>query len=83
MPGDAGGPVLDAGGNVLGMLLPRPAGSQQLPVDVGFALDSDALFEALERMGVSPRRGTAKGDLAPQEIARLGLGMTVLVSCWD
>ena len=83
LPGDAGGPVLDAGGNVVGMLLPRPQGSQELPSDVSFALDSDALFEALQRMGVTPRRGTENVGLAPQQISSLGLGMTVLVSCWD
>ena len=83
LPGDAGGPVLDTGGNVLGMLLPRTQSAQQLPPDVSFAVDSDALFEALERMGVSPQRGAAAQGLAPQEITSVGVGMTVLVSCWD
>ncbi len=83
LPGDAGGPVLDTGGNVLGMLLPRAEGSQQLPADVSFALDSDALFAALERMGVNARKSDQTEDLPPQDITRMGLGLTVLVSCWD
>ncbi len=41
--GDAGGPVLDAGGAVIGMLLPRAGGNgQQLPDDVSFAADAGA-----------------------------------------
>ena len=39
-PGDAGGPVLDPSGAVLGMLLPRAEGGAQLPSDVFFAADA-------------------------------------------
>ncbi len=40
-PGDAGGPVLDAGGTVLGMLLPREESSRQLPEEVSFAANTE------------------------------------------
>ena len=83
LPGDAGGPVMDARGNVLGMLLPRPQGDQQLPPDVSFALNSTTLAEALRRMGVQTKAGTALGDLSVIDMTRRGLDMTVLVSCWE
>ncbi|MEO1495503.1 MAG: serine protease, partial [Pseudomonadota bacterium] len=43
LPGDAGGPVLDTGGGVLGMLLPAPDTGRALPDGVSFALDREAL----------------------------------------
>ena len=83
-PGDAGGPVLDAGGAVFGMLLPRPAGgTRQLPVGVNFAVNADAIRALLAQEGVTPDTTPPRPDMAPEDLARLASGMTVLVSCWD
>jgi S1-C subfamily serine protease len=83
LPGDAGGPVMDASGNVLGMLLPQPGGSRQLPPEVRFALTSDAIIAALERAGLTASNGASGGLLDPVDITDRALGMTVLVSCWE
>ena len=83
-PGDAGGPVLDAGGAVFGMLLPRPAsGTRQLPVGVNFAVNADAIRALLAQEGITPDTTPPRPDMAPEDLARLASGMTVLVSCWD
>ena len=82
-PGDAGGPVIDAGGNVLGMLLPRTSGGPQLPADVSFALAGGAIAEVMARAGLTASSGTDTAALDPQDITTRGVGMTVLVSCWD
>ncbi len=83
-PGDAGGPVLDAGGAVFGMLLPRPAGgTRQLPVGVNFAVNADAIRALLAQEGINADPAPARSDMAPEDLARLASGMTVLVSCWD
>ncbi|MEP2530086.1 serine protease [Shimia sp.] len=83
-PGDAGGPVFDAGGSVFGMLLPRATGNtQQLPERVNFAVNADAIRALLEQEGI--RAATSNGDaaMAPEDLTRHASGMTVLVSCWD
>lgn len=83
-PGDAGGPVLDAGGAVFGMLLPRPtSGTRQLPVGVNFAVNADAIRALLAQEGITPDTTPPRPDMAPEDLARLASGMTVLVSCWD
>lgn len=84
LPGDAGGPVLDARGTVIGMLAPRPEGPQILPGDVQFALASQSLLDRLGEAGIAARNGDGDGGrLAIEDITRLASGMTVLVSCWN
>ncbi len=84
MPGDAGGPVYDASGAVMGMLLPRAEDTARLlPPDVTFAADASALADALEAAGVSVRPANQQGALAPEDLARIATGMTVMVSCWE
>ncbi|MEO9779310.1 MAG: serine protease [Sedimentitalea sp.] len=84
LPGDAGGPVLDAGGGVLGMLLPSISeDGKQLPADVGFATDADAIRGVLELAGVAVEDSADVSDIPPTEMTRIASGMTVLVNCWD
>lgn len=83
LPGDAGGPVIDISGGVVGMLLPAPGNGRKLPENVSLAADATALRAILEQAGVSTTESTARGAIAPDEMNRLANGMTVLVSCWD
>jgi S1-C subfamily serine protease len=83
LPGDAGGPVFDTGGAVVGMLLPKPAADQrQLPVDVSFAARGDAIREILIEAGYQTTLGDAFGLMAPEDLTARASDMTVLVSCW-
>ena len=86
-PGEAGGPVLDAGGQVVGMLLPRPTTGRTLPPGVAFAASSEAIVGLLSDAGIGRPVGTeadgAARTLGAQALARLGADMTVLVSCWN
>ncbi len=84
LPGDAGGPVFDAGGAVVGMLLPRDeSGSRVLPEGVSFAAKTDRILEFLGRQGLNPVAGESAGAIAPEDLTALAADMTVLVSCWD
>jgi hypothetical protein len=84
LPGDAGGPVLDASGAVLGLLLARGAGGGRvLPKDVAFALDAGAISAWLAQNGVTPVASARSGSMAAEDMARMATRMTVLVSCWD
>ena len=83
LPGDAGGPVFDDGGAVMGMLLPQEDGMRQLPGDVSFAMDSATLRGVLQAAGITPRGATPSVlPIAPEDLDREANGMTVLVSCW-
>jgi len=83
LPGDAGGPVLDAGGTVLGMLLPRATSGQRLPGDVSFAANGRAIGNVLAEAGLAAKSVQPSRTLPPTELNRVASNMTVLVSCWD
>ncbi|HKK96671.1 MAG TPA: trypsin-like peptidase domain-containing protein [Marivita sp.] len=83
LTGDAGGPVLDDSGAVLGMLMPRDAGGRQLPDNVSFAAKGDTVRAVLERAGVSVQASNTLPRLDPVDLTAKGTAMTVLVSCWE
>ncbi|WP_037307520.1 serine protease [Ruegeria halocynthiae] len=82
-PGDAGGPVFDDSGQVVGMLLPTPTEGRTLPGSVSLAATADRLSEALGQAGVSGQSGQPTAQISPNELSRRANGMTVLVHCWD
>ena len=82
--GDAGGPVLDAGGSVLGMLLPPQAtGGQVLPPNVTFAAEAGRISALMREAGLTAARGDGLGTLAPEDLTTRAANMTVFVSCWE
>lgn len=83
LPGDAGGPVLDAGGGVVGMLLPRQSGPRSLPEEVNFATGTDAIQAALDAAGLAGAETDSSRPIDPIDLTAAAQGMTVLVSCWD
>ncbi len=83
LPGDAGGPVFDQTGAVMGMLLTRTEGARKLPDDVSFAAKVPAIAEFLSAHGVSVAASDGAPRMAPEDLALLAADMTVLVSCWN
>lgn len=84
LPGDAGGPVLDATGAVLGMLLPAARqDGKQLPEGVVFALWGSEITRLLTASGITPQPAAESRPLSPGALAEAATGMTALVSCWD
>jgi hypothetical protein len=84
LPGDTGGPVLDATGAVIGVLLPGggPDG-KLLPPGTFFAASTAEVVRVMRDAGLAPAEATRQGALPPYDLSDLGTGMTVLVSCWD
>jgi hypothetical protein len=84
MPGDAGGPVLDASGAVIGVLLAAPQdGARLLPADLALARQATALAPLLSEKGFAPVAATRAGAMAPEDLAQMARGMAVQVSCWN
>jgi len=83
LPGDAGGPVFDASGAVLGMLLARDdSGARKLPDAVQFAANVPAIAEFLSSNGLSPAVADDATAMAPEDLTLRAEDITVLVSCW-
>lgn len=80
--GDAGGPVFDNGGAVLGMLIPRAQDGKVLPAEVGFAVDSDAIIASLGDAGIRLTITDTMTYMPPETLTNAASDMTVLVSCW-
>ncbi len=84
LPGDAGGPVLDATGSVIGMVLAGvKTGAKVLPEGVAFAVQAPAIAQALLAAGISAQMSEVTEIATPDALSAAGMGMTVLVSCWD
>jgi hypothetical protein len=83
LEGDAGGPVFDQAGGVLGMLLPREGSDRQLPPDVSFAAKGEVVQSLLSQSGIASRTHDSQAPMAPEDISAMARDMTVLVNCWD
>ena len=83
LPGDIGGPVLDAGGAVLGMLAAPGQGDRQLPENVSFAIEAGAIRALLDGLGLDSAQTDGIAPLDPVDLTRRASAMTVLVSCWE
>ena len=81
--GDAGGPVFDNAGSVLGMLLPsNESGGRVLPQDVSFSIDSDEILSSLNTAGIAAQTTDAVTFMSPETLTLRAADNTVLVSCW-
>jgi S1-C subfamily serine protease len=81
--GDAGGPVFDNGGAVLGLLLPKAEmNGQVLPPEVSFSVDADAIIASLQGAGIAVTTTDTLSFMPPETLTRKAAEVTVLVSCW-
>ena len=83
-PGDAGGPVLDNGGAVLGMLLPKePRNGQVLPAEVSYSINANTIGASLDAAGIEYQTTSSVQAVTPELLTREAGDLTVLVSCWE
>ncbi|MEM9709480.1 MAG: serine protease [Pseudomonadota bacterium] len=83
-PGDAGGPVFDGAGSVIGLLKARDgAGARQLPADVSLATDAARIAEFLSSAGIAVPAADPGRTMPPEDLTRMAAEMTVLVNCWE
>jgi len=82
--GDAGGPVFDSNGTVIGMLLPRmETPGRMMPDDVNFAVSSDAILSVLRDAGLTGTQSRVSIPMSAEILTRVSADLTVLVSCWN
>ncbi len=82
-PGDAGGPVYDNGGAVLGMLLPKTQiNGQSLPPEVSFSVDAGEIITSVTNAGLDVETTDTLAYMTPELLTLMAADMTVLVSCW-
>jgi hypothetical protein len=82
-PGEAGGPVLDPGGAVVGMLQPPGNGTRRLPDGVALATGAEPIADFLAAAGLAVEASAADEEVPAVHLTRLAADMTVLVSCWN
>ena len=87
-PGNSGGPLLDAAGRLIGVVVSKLDALKvaesigDVPQNVNFAINVNVLASFLDANGVDYRSGPAGPAIPTQEIARRAQGFTVLIECW-
>ncbi len=88
-PGNSGGPLLDAAGNVIGVVVSKLDAVRtaeltgDIPQNVNFAIKGALVRGFLDIHGVAYRRQASDAKLAPDLIAEQARGFTVAVHCWE
>lgn len=83
LAGDAGGPVLDGSGALVGIVLPRAAdGTKLMPADLTEAVQAMPLVQVLAEHGFMPTASEATGTLAAEDLAVEAQKFTVQIACW-
>lgn len=81
--GDAGGPVMDDRGAVIGMQRLQLEQDNPLPDYVNFATKSAGIMALLDRHEITYGRSTAFESVAPEDLMDMAGDFTVKVSCWN
>jgi S1-C subfamily serine protease len=76
LEGNSGGPVIDGGGSLLGVVVGRDTARP----DLGAATPSEAIESLLSANGIAPKPSVPEGS-PPIDTARLLKAMSVLVQC--
>jgi S1-C subfamily serine protease len=87
-PGNSGGPLLDEGGHVIGVVVSKLDALKvaeitgDLPQNVNFAISGAVVRAFLEGQGVAYTTAGSTKPLSTAEIAEAARGFTVVVECW-
>ena len=88
-PGNSGGPVLDTGGNVVGVVVGKldaikvAKSTGDIPQNVNFAVSAGAVRAFLDDEGIPYETAPSDKTLELVEVAATAREYTVLVECWN
>ena len=88
-PGNSGGPVLDTGGNVVGVVVGKldamkvAKSTGDIPQNVNFAVSAGAVRAFLDDEGIPYETAPSDEAVEPVEVAATAMKYTVLVECWN
>jgi len=86
-PGNSGGPLLDTGGLIVGMVAAKinalkfVRATGNIPENINFAIKTGAIRDFLDNSVVSYQTAEPKADLKTTEIAGAARAYTLLISC--
>jgi S1-C subfamily serine protease len=86
-PGNSGGPVVDRGGDVVGVVVSKldvlkvAAAIDDVPQNVNFAIKSAVLTNFLDANGISYSLSGVRSSLQPAELAEEAKSISVFVKC--
>lgn len=86
-PGNSGGPLLDSGGQVVGIVAAKlnalkfVKATGNIPENINFAIKTGSLRDFLDNSAVSYKTADSKGELKTSDIAQNARMFTLLISC--
>ncbi len=86
-PGNSGGPLLDAGGEVVGIVAAKlnalkfARATGDIPENINFAIKTGALRDFLDNSVVAYQTADVKNELKTADIARNARAFTLLIAC--
>jgi S1-C subfamily serine protease len=86
-PGNSGGPLLDSGGEVVGMVAAKlnalkfARATGNIPENINFAIKTGMLRDFLDNSVVPYQTADSKNELKTSDVARNARAFTLLISC--
>jgi S1-C subfamily serine protease len=86
-PGNSGGPLLDASGNIVGVVAAKinalrfAKATGDIPENINFAIKTGAMRDFLDNSAISYQTAEPSGDLKAAQIASNARAYTMLISC--